>query len=940
MKQYNQRDGLPNVQVYDLLGGSDQLLYLGTSNGMFRFNGTKFERLPFQTQPTSVSYLQEHQGVIWCKDFTSRLFYLENDTLKEYFALPEPNKSTIIVSYQWIDSNLIFATRDSLWMFSAKRKKLKLLKVQSDFDKKIIDFKIDKNFLALSVNKKLMIYSLPAYKLVLSFNLPPLNNELTVHKGKFYLTHRGIHDEPAYVIDPLKGVISKIGKLPEKVHSNFIRIWEDEIYWCTNNGAFVYNSATNSFEKRFLPYKRISDLTTDKRGNHWVSTLDHNIYQLPYAKNHVVFSTLPNEERITTLALGETNKILAGTNLGSILEIDLEHATWKSISNKSFDQIQFIDFDLQQKRIYYTHGVTDYSGKTILKQFLGRSLARDNLNNMVYASGELVAMSGPQLMDMPLSKKKEKVIRAGKTELTLRYHRARKVLYDGYRGLFFVAYTDKVIAYSILGDEFEVFQEDGKSLAANDIMITKDNSLWFGTVSEGIWVYSERAGKAVKLAHQPTSGKFIKKMVNHASGIVWVSTDKGLDFYDPLKEQFFPFKEILGFAEIYLYDLLVFDKQLLLATDVGVLKIPINPDIERRGPTLSIKKTLVDGVPWQLENSTLPFKFRNLRIDFTPIHFQSEGQIFAQYRMGKSDSTWTTLPAGIQSLNLFGLPSGEHSLELRLMANNLYSKSVFWNFSVDYPMWQRWWFLLLSTICIILATFFISRNYNKRKTRVRLLQESLAASKLTAMKAQMNPHFLYNVLNSIQGLIYANKKDEAVDYLSKFSDLMRLTLNFSDKQWHEISEEINALALYLQLEAGRFSSDFSYEIRIDEATRNVNPLVPSMLIQPFVENAIKHGLLHKVGLKRLTIDFSLHNDTNRIVISIEDNGIGRKQSAVLAEKRPKMHRSFATQSVKNRLQIINELLEEPVEVDTIDKANDQHQSTGTLVIIRLPFKNE
>lgn len=940
MKHYGQRDGLPSVQIYDLHGAHDQQLYLGTANGMYRFNGIRFERLPFKGQPASLSYITEHAGVIWCKDFSNRLFYILNDTVREFVSAKKYLSEGPLVNYALHDSNLYLASRKELIRCSLKTGKVDVLtRVTNDLNN-ILDIKIDANYLALAMNGKVEFYRFSSFEKIMQVEQPFVNSELEAKDGLFYISYRGTHDLSAKEVNPAQLRSEELGKLPAHIHSNFIRIWQGKVYWCTNNGAYVYNRTTKTFELSFLPNKRISDLMTDERGNHWISTLDHSIYLLPFEQNLRFILPLPNEERITALSKGQNGQILAGTNLGSVHTYHSDGKLLSVFPRESHDQIQFLDLDVENGILYFTHGVKDIKGRGFHQQFLGRSLARDRLGNYVYAAGEMVAMSGNQLLTFPIAQKKKQHLNRGKIELVLRPQRARKVLYDSFRGLYLVAYTDKLMAYSVLGDEFEISKSNGKSLIVNEMMQAPDNSIWLGTMSEGIWKFNNPGEKAKKLTYPGLSSNFIKKMVTNREGIVWVATDRGLDYFRPNLNTFEPYRELLGLSSVYIYDLLENNDNLFLATDQGVLKLPINPNIERRSPKLHIRRTTVNGMPWQLENSTLPVAFKNLRIDFLPVHYQSEGMVFAQYRMGSEDSSWSTLPAGVQTLNLFGLPSGVHVLELRLLANNAHSETYSWSFKVAAPIWQRWWFITAMAVSLIGTTVMLSRNYNRRKTKNRLLEEALAASKLTAMKAQMNPHFLYNVLNSIQGLIYANKKEEAADYLSKFSDLMRLTLNFSDKQWHEISEEISALDLYLQLEAGRFSADFSFEVRIDEATRRENPLVPSMLIQPYVENAIKHGLLHKVGPKRLTVDFSMHSDINRIIITVEDNGIGRKQSAILADKRSKSHRSFATQSLQSRLQILNQLLREPVEVEIIDKKNDHQQATGTLVIIRLPFKYE
>jgi LytS/YehU family sensor histidine kinase len=302
--------------------------------------------------------------------------------------------------------------------------------------------------------------------------------------------------------------------------------------------------------------------------------------------------------------------------------------------------------------------------------------------------------------------------------------------------------------------------------------------------------------------------------------------------------------------------------------------------------------------------------------------------------------SWITLAPGTKEISLLNLGSGQNVVELRLLANGIYSPVKQWHLHINKPLWQRWWVIALAASLLVLLTVLFSRIANKRKSQSLLLQQQLASSQLTAMKAQMNPHFLYNVLNSIQGLIYADKKVEATDYLGKFSDLMRLTLNFSEKQWHGLEDELEALRLYLDLEKGRFNGEFIYEIEIDNSLPQKHIELPSMLLQPFLENAIKHGLMHKTGQKQLSISFVEDPVHQRIIISIDDNGIGRKHAAEIQQKRPKKYASFATKAIDSRVDILNRWLERPIEVEIIDKINDFQLPAGTLVIIRIPLQTQ
>lgn len=200
----------------------------------------------------------------------------------------------------------------------------------------------------------------------------------------------------------------------------------------------------------------------------------------------------------------------------------------------------------------------------------------------------------------------------------------------------------------------------------------------------------------------------------------------------------------------------------------------------------------------------------------------------------------------------------------------------------------------------------------------------------------MNPHFFFNALNTLQSYILSNDKKQALSYLSRFSQLTRTFLEMSDKDFITLAEEINTLEMYLDIEKGRFEADFDYEILVSKSIRHPEDIrIPSVLLQPFVENAIKHGLLHKQGLKQLSISFTI--DVQYLTVVINDNGIGRKRSNELNKMKQKNHNSFATDAVNRRIDLLNSYNEQKITLEYIDKYDQQNQAVGTKVIINIPI---
>jgi hypothetical protein len=259
------------------------------------------------------------------------------------------------------------------------------------------------------------------------------------------------------------------------------------------------------------------------------------------------------------------------------------------------------------------------------------------------------------------------------------------------------------------------------------------------------------------------------------------------------------------------------------------------------------------------------------------------------------------------------------------------------------PKFSHWlwmWILKLSGIVLLLGiiVFFISRRYKKmlqREIERNKLQNQMNELEIKAIKAQMNPHFIFNSLNSIQQFILSNDNENAYKYLTKFSKLVRKLLESTTTEDLSLEDEVDLLTRYLEIESLRFEDMFSYEIQVDPKLRAGSYRVPHMIIQPFVENAIWHGLLHKKGERKLVISFS-YMDEKCIICKVEDNGIGRSFKTEEIDS-SSGKRSLAIDFIKKRLDYINELKGLNCGFRIIDKEPLIHNESGTRVEIKLPI---
>ena len=241
------------------------------------------------------------------------------------------------------------------------------------------------------------------------------------------------------------------------------------------------------------------------------------------------------------------------------------------------------------------------------------------------------------------------------------------------------------------------------------------------------------------------------------------------------------------------------------------------------------------------------------------------------------------------------------------------------------------------TVLILLVAFLLFRQ-NQLKTKHRLTEykRQIAETKQTYLRQQMNPHFVFNTLNSIQYYMFRNDKMATNIYMSKFAMLIRIALENSQHNSVPIKHELDALQLYIELEQLRFKNSFSFNIDVDEEIDVLQHKIPTLLIQPFVENSINHGLHFRTENGKLLVVLKLI-DNMRIECTIEDNGIGRKKAEEIKKVKRKDHHSLGTSITKERLNIIDSFVAKKLKIEYFDLLDDNNKPTGTRVVIDIPI---
>ncbi len=334
------------------------------------------------------------------------------------------------------------------------------------------------------------------------------------------------------------------------------------------------------------------------------------------------------------------------------------------------------------------------------------------------------------------------------------------------------------------------------------------------------------------------------------------------------------------------------------------------------------------------------YKQNNIQFSFATSDMMIADQVLYMYRLSSGGDEQWSVPT-LNSTKDFNLNPGNYSLEVKAFdGHSWYSNSSPIRFKIYSPWWKQWWFLMLIAAGIFISIFiyFSSRIQKFRKELSIARQISDLESK--ALRAQMNPHFVFNSLNAIQECIVTGRVEEAYTYLSTFSKLLRMVLEHSDVPEVTLQEELEVFGLYISLEKLRFKDEMTYTLHLDGDLDAEEILIPPMLIQPHLENAIWHGLRHKDGDKYLNVTIK-EKPNGYLEVMVEDDGIGRIKATAMREARlgGNKHRSKGKQLSENRMLLLKNVFPATA-MNITDLYGKNGEASGTKVILIIPMLNK
>ena len=350
-----------------------------------------------------------------------------------------------------------------------------------------------------------------------------------------------------------------------------------------------------------------------------------------------------------------------------------------------------------------------------------------------------------------------------------------------------------------------------------------------------------------------------------------------------------------------------------------------------------------------LLQNNLPIKLNylqnNINIGFSSFDYSFQNKITYYYKLDGVDKDWTA--AGNEAIARYNnLSNGTYIFSVKSINDNGVACDNITKLTIIIkpPFYKTWWFVLLEILILVSIVWGLFKWKNKNTKRIKSIEaiqqqlnRQLAETKMQALRSQMNPHFVFNSLNSINHFILSHDTDNASNYLTKFSRLIRLILDNSRNEWGFLDNEIKALELYIQLEAVRFDNAFKYIINVDENVSVATIQIPPLIIQPYVENAIWHGLLHKQdGEAKLQINIWMEGEM--LHIKIADNGVGRAKATAIKSNKTLLHKSHGMKITSERLDIANNLYKVNAQVKIEDLKDEEDNPIGTIVLITIKPK--
>ncbi len=941
-RKYNADNGFPGNTVYNIFQNGDGYLYGGTDFGITRFNGitaTSFDAKGARSK-AATGFTIAPNNVVYGINFSGELLRWDS-TLT---VIPTPHTFASQVACDSLGRVWVAGDNGLYVLYPGATKVVEVPAISEALKKDIglftgtpiitrdtIVWFAGVNYVYRWDGKTVQRYGGDFYQ---RSPVSAVSYMLFESRGEWYMMHKFSQLIMRLNREKFENIeIPGLSMLPEGTKLTNLVMLNDYWWICTYNGVVRYHPQTGEATHWFKD-KVITDVHYDQEGNYWFSTLYEGLLR---CSNTAIKHWKLSDDAHFTMCTSNGITCLASKQNGDVLLFDSTGASTPIVREQNSD-IQFMGWNSFERQY-------EIASNGFLYRIVGN---------------------------------KTELIHGKFSSLRYILFRESEAIYCSRSGTYRVASSDHPDVIDKLSDtpsRVAAFESDGKTLAVatnSGLTLYARNGNGYRRVktyftdsviytlcqgfSPGEWLFSTAGGIVYRINQSETpqvfyrsaSGQFPKQLVNSGNRI-WMTTSSGLLFFNPNENQPQRLDRNDGLISNNVEYLFTDKSNVYISTSAGINWFPVTVHPKRKLPRLLLREINVSGEVMRLPSGDiieLPFN-GNLSLSADVVGFSSEEGYNVGYRFTSNGDEWTfvTLIDGV--LNFSGFPPGEWALQVivRDAAGNVTPIHTVGTFRVIPPFWQRWWFYVIMIIVVIIFVTSVFAIYIKRLRakqlsdlkQLRLVNEA-RLSQQTALTAQMNPHFIFNVLNSIKGFIYENDKKQASLYLDRFSDLVRRVLHMSGIPMVKLEQELELVKLYFELEALQFDSEPTLEIIADDP-EILDLRIPSLLIQPYVENALKHGLRHKTGSKLLTIGLHFDEQEQVLTVKISDNGVGRNAAAAINEDRNKKHSSFATGATERRIRLLNSQRKGIVGVVYVDLLDDNGNPAGTTVELRIDAKN-
>lgn len=915
---------MPSTTVYDLCEDRKGYIWLATDGGVFRYDGFQFKGFQSDSLVTGgcSALALDDQGDVWFENFDGYVFEIRQDTL---YRLDLKQPPVNYIPFGLIGPYLLLPTRGGLDVYdNHSRTWDRFLSYSYQTAISASTHAGSYYFLnssgLLQVDRTLQLLNLP-YK-------PEIANRSILSLA----TDSGVYT--LYKLNELQRIArvqanQDIRYLPFTPNTfvQGIHLTGGKLWVTSNEGAWYWSG--NSWKGPYWKEHSISNIYEDRRGLLWISTLTEGLLIVPDF-HHVYASFAPHS--LYSLAPTPSGYVL-GTGDGQILKSDRQLRTSGIFAETGISKpVSLLYYDHKTEEVIAAGNGVQFFDLT--KGTLGQSFPI-SLKAFQRVNDRQFALSGSSFIGFLDQRASPPVGHITYEMQEIRNEMRGKALASRQDTVYFATGAG-LFVYT--RGEIQPLRYNGQALICKELLDFGGEILALSTLGNRYRIQGLQVSPDLRWGMEKIP---VLKMTPLRDQLALLSSDKVRIVQAPEPDRvqqtytlYRPADDILA--------LLLEEQRLLMLDRNGVTMIARqSPSRKIEMPAFHLERILAnDRLLNPLEKQSLDYTENTLEFQYALLSYGLPADPALFYSL--NGETWTKAAPQSRTLRLAALAPGRYTLRFSYDANGqniLYQSREMY---IMKPFWQRAEVLVLSLLSLVLIVFgYFQLQLNRFKEKNKALTEKIALEKelshstLTALRSQMNPHFFFNALNTIQAYIFRNDKHQAAAYLAKFSKLTRLILEQSAMDQHSLSEEVTALHLYLELEKMRFEEDFEFQISLDPVLEQDMIQVPAMLLQPYVENAVKHGLLHKTGEKRVEVHFAPeHQD---LLVRIEDNGIGRKRAMELRQNMANGHRSFATEATARRLEVLNKSRKNPLTVHTIDKSDPEGRPLGTTVLLRLPL---